>query len=794
MVCNLVLHPGFNSWAEKSHLARSLASRLISLLGILRAALQLPSRSTPGTNLRTHLVTLSSDLVSGRRNLNIDATALLLARVINRAADDEVWSAAYNLCEPVTPPTTRHFTNSVLDTPFSVSSGALFSTDEGRKNMDETIRREMAGHIYIDLPDFFTRFFDSVTGLGPLVAAVFVERQRTAETQPERWRSFPVSCKESDVAAWFRAEVRGLIELASQERLSREHQLALASRHVVSTPNHPLAGSTAPRKLDIGFVTINERGGEETTCPGNRHRPQFEWRDILVPGELKSCRAKDSNPNICNDLGRYVREVYAAQDNRRFSHGFTLCGDIMRVWRFDRGAIYSAPPFSVNTDRHKFVTVVLGYLLMGEADLGYDTTITKEGDRRYITVGTGERFLIESTMHRQCSIIGRGTTCWKATLEGSDKRFVIKDSWQSEGRADEGELLTASTRERVQNVAPCYHSETVRIGEMIDDLHCNVRKGIDVSSGNRWKERQEHSNTPASKCASSSSVHKRQASRTLENKSQKRSRSNTEGESGNGDTMNRIATNKFHKRIVMSRCGRPVYLANTRLGLLTGLIDGISGWYFRCSCKRFPDAELGHQHLFEEMKILHRDISAGNVLISEDETEGFLIDLDHAIRVDRTEKSGAWGRTGTKIFMSIRLLLHGDSPNQKPHSFMDDLESVFWLLFWICLHISGPGGRGFDEATKYEDWNFQAPEKLGNAKTGIVANEGDFLGRINADFTDYHAPLAPWVNRLRREVFPGGLRWSQEDPDLYRRMKDVLKLALQDPDVKAEWAGAKEAR
>ena len=54
--------------------------------------------------------------------------------------------------------------------------------------------------------------------------------------------------------------------------------------------------------------------------------------------------------------------------------------------------------------------------------------------------------------------------------------------------------------------------------------------------------------------------------------------------------------------------------------------------------------------------MLHRGISIGNVLVTEDEKEGYLIDLDHAIKVDREGASGAKGRTGTKVFMSIGLL------------------------------------------------------------------------------------------------------------------------------------------
>ena len=108
----------------------------------------------------------------------------------------------------------------------------------------------------------------------------------------------------------------------------------------------------------------------------------------------------------------------------------------------------------IHEDGQKFVTVILGFLLMTEDELGYDSTIStcKDG-QRYISVvqggnvqgGNEKRFLIERLILRQPSIVGRGTTCWKARLEGSDKRFVMKDSWQYEGRVDEGTLLTECT-------------------------------------------------------------------------------------------------------------------------------------------------------------------------------------------------------------------------------------------------------------------------------------------------------------------------------------------------------------
>jgi hypothetical protein len=537
--------------------------RLITSLISLPAAILLSSRhsSTPLTD------DLAPHIASGL--LNVEATAVLLERVINHSSDHEVWSAVYNLVRPTTPPTTPRVTvSSVTETPHVHNSGAAYNTDEGRKYMDPVIENEMKDHIYLDVPEFFATFFDSVDGLPLLVDAVFAR----CTSYTDRWSAFPSSCAESNISTWFRKEVDRIVGLALDADAGNMHAEALTSRRVVSMPANPLLGSIAPRKVDIGFAALNRA---DDTKP--------VWKDILVPGELKGRSAEDAHSSTWYDLGRYVREVYNSQDTRRFCHGFTLCGDVMRVWRFDRGDIYTAPPFSVNEDGRKFVTVVLGYLLMANDDLGFDPTVVRDGDRRYVPVmqdGVEQRLFIEKTISRQACILGRATTCWKVTLRDRATSFAIKDSWQYEGKDDEGELLMDVTEAGVRHVAPCYHCSSVCIGDMDDDLRSCVRKGLDLRSGKKWRARRGRAGVVLSKSGSSSSLHKRVASATLESdRNPKRSRSNTKGDSGNDNPpeLEDRPQNRVHKRVIMSTCGKQLCLARTRVGVLRGIIDGITG-------------------------------------------------------------------------------------------------------------------------------------------------------------------------------------------------------------------------
>ena len=102
-----------------------------------------------------------------------------------------------------------------------------------------------------------------------------------------------------------------------------------------------------------------------------------------MPGELKSNPSADIASKAWLNLGRYAREVLAAQETRRFVLGFTLCGSLMRIWEFDRlGGIAS----EINREGLLFVSAILGFLWINEVELGFDPTITTKDGQRCITV------------------------------------------------------------------------------------------------------------------------------------------------------------------------------------------------------------------------------------------------------------------------------------------------------------------------------------------------------------------------------------------------------------------------
>lgn len=365
-------------------------------------------------------------------------------------------------------------------------------------------------------------------------------------------------------------------------------------------------------------------------------------------------------------------------------------------------------------------------------------------------------------MRRQRSVAGRATRCWRGSFrDGAGRELVIKDSWEYEERPEEGLLLKEATEADVKNVARYYHHETVLTNDEVDDVLTNVRRGLSDTVGRNplQQRRAAHSEAITSSRTSSPSGARRGRSRSSSRTMpRKRSLSSIQAsmrplkrscsDSPVKQDMHR-RRNRVHRRLIMQDFGKSVYESSSPRGILVGLLGGIKG----------------HESLLDA-SILHRDISIGNVMLNMAEDDGFLIDLDLAIKTDRKNASGAPSKTGTKVFMA----LYGED-----HSFMHDLESFFWVLFWACVHCTGPGGHR--RVSKFQSWNFESTETLAKIKKGSVDEEDKFTKEVDENVTTYCAPLIPCIKELRKVVFPEGKRWLREDRQLYSRMKSILQQA-----------------
>ncbi|KAK6955896.1 hypothetical protein Daesc_003542 [Daldinia eschscholtzii] len=725
------------------HLGNKDVQELVFILLVtlqnLPAARLLPSR-TRGT-LWGDLLRLGLSLDSG--DIDFGRFKPLLRVIIAKEPDEKIWAQVYHVVTESTPP--RPIISHLKQTPLYRNMGSPVNSSELRIDTDDVLREDL-GPMYVDVPGFYDAFFGRIPGLESASIAIFEKcRMGPNPLFREGWTGWPKDVNEASVLSWLETIIKQLMQWAQNDRQTPERGLWTKS-------NKSLDGSTAKRKMDVAILSYSA--------------VLTDWSQILIPGELRSNAEEDRHTGAWFDIGKYVREVFFTQDTRRFVLAFTLCESLMRVWEFDRlGGIASAQ-FDINKDGLQFVSTILGFLWMDEKSLGFDPTFVPLNGGRYIDIvrnGTPERIVIDEVMTRMPCIAGRASTCWKAhPEEDPSTTLVIKDSWQYPERDVEGELLREVTEKGVCNVARYYHHETVYVNNNVDDVKHGIRNGLDITKASNYSAQSLNTPRISQNSQDNTASQKRSSSQTgayLPLSKRPRLESSVKVDLLHPSPL----SNRIRRRVIVRDYGRNISEASSRVALLAALEGCIEG----------------HKSL-HEAGILHRDISINNLLINEDNNNlswpGFLIDLDLAIKEQREGASGPKGMTGTRAFMAIGVL------RGRQHSFEHDLESFFWVLFWICIHYNGPKEKRV--VCEFDEWNVIGTSELATLKRGTIADETDFIDILTQNFTPYYESLVPWVNRLRRVLFDK----QGADSALYSRMQEVLREAQKDERVSSNAA------
>ncbi|KAF2007867.1 hypothetical protein P154DRAFT_550100 [Amniculicola lignicola CBS 123094] len=396
-----------------------------------------------------------------------------------------------------------------------------------------------------------------------------------------------------------------------------------------------------------------------------------------------------STANYKLDVG-FVDNPSAGIDSKCCWSQILIPGELKRRYtreEFNRLGGIASEQFNINKDGLQFVSAVLRFLWLNEEQLGFDPTIITARDKQYIK--------IERDTHTERLVIDEVVKRVPYVADNSRISLVIKDSWQFPERKEEGELLREATEKDVVNVARYYHHETVCVGGQNDDIRGNVQRGLDITNATNY--RPESSMLPpsmagrrVSRIGQSSSVTGRKRSSSCTDASlppTKRTCSISPTKGERAATANRV-----HRRVIVRDYGKAIYKASSRTSLLAALEGCIEGY----------------ESLHTRAGMLQRDISPNNLMMNEEDDE-------------------------------------------EPHSFMHDLESFFWVLFWICIHYSGSQER---VVPRFDKWNFADTEELATMKLGIVSDNAIFHKTAQEYFTEYYQPLIPYVNRLRGKVFP----------------------------------------
>jgi len=493
-----------------------------------------------------------------------------------------------------------------------------------------------------------------------------------------------------------------------------------------------------------------------------------DWKDVEVIGELTVSDNKKKAKLL--QIGRYVRDVFSCQPTRRYVHAFTLCGNEMRSWVFDRSGPYSSTAFDINEEPERFVRMIAAYVMMSDEELGLDTFIERDNGDWFIIVmedatGKERRLQLESVpIAHQRAIVCCGTSCFRAkTPSSEDLRYVAKFSWVSDKRRPEVDLLRLARERGVEGVAWLFgHHRITSIADMREGLKFGKSyafRNTTLSPFSSFSQSQSLLSQSIGQLDDLSIARESPKKRKYMDaggSSSKRSRSNSQNPD-KAKRKNEVARTVEHSQITSLYTHDDSSFDNRIFGCLVISPGGRAIRDFRSIpelLEALRDAIKAHRSLYTKGKILHRDISENNIIITDPkETNGFtgmLIDEDLAKEIG-SGPSGARHQTGTMEFMAIEVL------QRVAHTYRHDLESFFYVLLWICARRvweRGFGCRVTDrpKESMLSEWYTGSFKEIARRKEHAMGVSG--FKAICEEFPEALSSVKPLCREIRGILFP----------------------------------------
>lgn len=727
-------------------------SKLLSILSAADVSLSLASRTGKDA--------LVSDLTAIRLRLQKGDFEHKIFRplsqlVIKQAPDPDIWSAVVALIRAINhstpPPSLPSF-----DTPITHSSASQQGSEQTRKKIEPRVFEEIRYCTHRAVEGFHEKYFQGRSWNRRAKRIYHACKDRYSDTD-KRWKKLPNASSEDDVCNWWLSLQCDFLdrEKASYFRSSGSNRI----------------GTEAQRQLDL-FVKSK----------GAANEAKHDWREVLVVGELK--KADQKNKGLWLQVGSAVRNVFASQPTRRFVHAFTLTGTELETWVFDRSGPYSGATFDIHKEPEKFIQVICGYVMMNDEELGLDTFTRRKDSKLFVIIPaeTQEKKrklkleLDPTPIASQRAIVCRGTSCFLAKAGVGEFDYVLKFSWISSVRAPEADLLNKALERGVKGLAKVvgYQQEVTSISKLRENLTFSTPykfRGVPRSANTSSQSQPpiSHSFSQFHNLSIISNVSRKRKSIDSASYANKKSRSNSPL-AGTEQVTNPIKyavqepegtcliqqddtpfDNRILRVLAISPAGRSVTQFSSVIELLETLRDAV----------------VVHRSLLLDGRILHRDISENNIIITNPEKadgfRGMLIDLDLA-KEDGKGPSGARHRTGTMEFMAIEVLL-GIS-----HTYRHDVEAFFYVLLWLCAR------RGWNLSARLERrpkmsmlsrWYSGSYEEIAQNKRGDMDKNG--LGMILNEFPSTFESVKPLCRTIRDILFPhkdGLFTGTPRDPEI----------------------------
>ncbi|KAF8067994.1 kinase-like domain-containing protein, partial [Lyophyllum atratum] len=436
---------------------------------------------------------------------------------------------------------------------------------------------------------------------------------------------------------------------------------------------------------------------------GRKIRPDPSMHPFLRPPTIKGAECR-------SQLIHYATE-WCSRQHRRFAFTVFIGDPYVRFIRWDRAGAVVSEKFNYREDSRPLIQFLWRFTHADDAGRGRDPTVRRaEPDEAKLaedhlsewapkakrppvvfTVpdshGEPREFLGWGSMANAGSLTGRCTRAYPVIDMKTRKRYFLKDTWRAHDLAQEADILQKLQAAGVEHIPPF-----VCGGDLLDDVTVTDLYVLGEDDSNE-------------------------------------KRPTVRGRDGSwrcGRDWSRI-TQCFHHRFVVDFIGRSLNTFKDSKEMLQVV----------------SDAFTAHKQAFEKCRIIHRDISAGNILI-DDNGRGILNDWDLAIHVSDLGKARRHERTGTWQFMSCLLLMN----HHTVHTIQDDMESFVHIILYHGLryfrHNRTEDTLGLiQNIFDYEMANLEGIRKGGDNKRSMFKWGGlDYFG---TDFQFASDPLQVWI-------------------------------------------------
>ncbi|KAF8339834.1 uncharacterized protein EI90DRAFT_2290371 [Cantharellus anzutake] len=242
--------------------------------------------------------------------------------------------------------------------------------------------------------------------------------------------------------------------------------------------------------------------------PGRRSR--FETYRNSMRSEMAKFSTRDA-PQQQEELAAHALEMFSASCVRRHVLGLYVDSPSVEFWYYDRSAGYGSAPLSFANAWEPLAILLLAIGIASAEQLGFEPIIkppgppdSKPGSQSSMPITAkgariqvdGNEYVIEGTLGKLRSLIGRGTTVFTvkemlanagqaSVSDSASERLVLKLSWQLKDRRSEVDILRRLHEREVPGVPFVVCSDD--LARMRDGIHGKVQEimGLDADTDDR---------------------------------------------------------------------------------------------------------------------------------------------------------------------------------------------------------------------------------------------------------------------------------------------------------------------